>query len=72
MRVYKSACCVILVALLTVTCTNGENLYRFYNWNVTYGDIYPLGVKQQVFRSSSSRGKVTVATDPKPMLLLTR
>ncbi|XP_009353293.2 L-ascorbate oxidase homolog [Pyrus x bretschneideri] len=43
---YKSAC-VILVALLTVTCTNGEDPYRFYNWNVTYGDIYPLGVKQQ-------------------------
>ncbi|KAE8670784.1 L-ascorbate oxidase-like protein [Hibiscus syriacus] len=21
--------------------------YRFYTWNVTYGDIYPLGVKQQ-------------------------
>ncbi|XP_068302888.1 L-ascorbate oxidase homolog [Pyrus communis] len=44
---YKSACCVILFALLTVTCTNGEDPYRFYNWNVTYGDIYPLGVKQQ-------------------------
>lgn len=44
---YKSACCLILVALLTVTCTNGEDPYRFYNWNVTYGDIYPLGVKQQ-------------------------
>ncbi|KAM0979853.1 hypothetical protein ACFX2C_015643 [Malus domestica] len=71
MRVYKSACCVILVALLTVTCTNGEDPYRFYNWNVTYGDIYPLGIKQQVFRSSSSRGEVTVATDPKPTLLST-
>ncbi|KAM0955770.1 hypothetical protein ACFX2A_024618 [Malus domestica] len=47
MGVYKSACCVVLVALLTVTCTNGEDPYRFYNWNVTYGDIYPLGVKKQ-------------------------
>ncbi|KAG5596835.1 hypothetical protein H5410_038067 [Solanum commersonii] len=26
---------------------NGEDPYRFYTWNVTYGDIYPLGVKQQ-------------------------
>ncbi|XP_024960835.1 L-ascorbate oxidase homolog [Cynara cardunculus var. scolymus] len=26
---------------------NGEDPYRFFNWNVTYGDIYPLGVKQQ-------------------------
>lgn len=25
----------------------GEDPYRFFNWNVTYGDIYPLGVKQQ-------------------------
>ncbi|XP_048434108.1 L-ascorbate oxidase homolog [Pyrus x bretschneideri] len=47
MGVYKSACCVILVALLTVICTSGEDPYRFYNWNVTYGDIYPLGIKQQ-------------------------
>ncbi|MCI06440.1 L-ascorbate oxidase, partial [Trifolium medium] len=21
--------------------------YRFFDWNITYGDIYPLGVKQQ-------------------------
>lgn len=27
---------------------NGENPYRFFTWKVTYGDIYPLGVKQQV------------------------
>ncbi|TQD88666.1 hypothetical protein C1H46_025798 [Malus baccata] len=47
MGVYKRTCCVILVALLTVICTSGEDPYRFYNWNVTYGDIYPLGVKQQ-------------------------
>ncbi|XP_065879944.1 L-ascorbate oxidase homolog [Euphorbia lathyris] len=26
---------------------NGDNPYRFFNWKVTYGDIYPLGVKQQ-------------------------
>ncbi|XP_021646093.2 L-ascorbate oxidase homolog [Hevea brasiliensis] len=26
---------------------NGENPYRFLTWKVTYGDIYPLGVKQQ-------------------------
>lgn len=27
---------------------NAEDPYRFFTWNVTYGDIYPLGVKQQV------------------------
>lgn len=44
------ACCfiIILVMLLVCSCTNGEDPYRFYTWNVTYGDIYPLGVKQQV------------------------
>ncbi|XVE91328.1 hypothetical protein REPUB_Repub01dG0000600 [Reevesia pubescens] len=39
-------CCFMVVVLL-VSCTNGEDPYRFYTWNVTYGDIYPLGVKQQ-------------------------
>uniref|UniRef100_A0A7C9DKF2 Ferroxidase n=1 Tax=Opuntia streptacantha TaxID=393608 RepID=A0A7C9DKF2_OPUST len=24
-----------------------DDPYRFFNWNVTYGDIYPLGVRQQ-------------------------
>jgi hypothetical protein len=43
----RSFCSVILVVLL-VACASGEDPYRFYNWNVTYGDIYPLGVKQQV------------------------
>lgn len=27
---------------------NAEDPYRFFTWNVTFGDIYPLGVKQQV------------------------
>ena len=25
-----------------------EDPYRFLTWNITYGDIWPLGVKQQV------------------------
>lgn len=39
---------LILVLLVLVECTNGEDPYKFFTWNVTYGDIYPLGVKQQV------------------------
>ncbi|KAL5102205.1 hypothetical protein RYX36_006532, partial [Vicia faba] len=27
--------------------TSAEDPYKFFNWNVTYGDIYPLGVRQQ-------------------------
>ncbi|KAG6750070.1 hypothetical protein POTOM_047148 [Populus tomentosa] len=37
----------MLAVLLLVTCTAGEDPYRFHTWNVAYGDIYPLGVKQQ-------------------------
>ncbi|KAI4372298.1 hypothetical protein MLD38_010544 [Melastoma candidum] len=37
---------VLLLLLLLVHGTNGDNPYRFFNWKVTYGDIYPLGVKQ--------------------------
>ena len=38
----------VLVMVLLVSGISGEDPYRFYTWNVTYGDIYPLGVKQQV------------------------
>jgi hypothetical protein len=38
----------LLVVLLVLKNSNGEDPYRFFTWNVTYGDIYPLGVKQQV------------------------
>lgn len=41
-----------LSALLCVTISlfafvGAEDPYRFFNWNITYGDIYPLGVRQQ-------------------------
>nr|XP_016503189.1 PREDICTED: L-ascorbate oxidase homolog [Nicotiana tabacum] len=32
------------VTLQSVYC---DNPYRYYTWKITYGDIYPLGVKQQ-------------------------
>lgn len=37
--------------LLLPSCVLGDSPYRFFTWNVTYGDIYPLGVKQQVCSS---------------------
>ncbi|XP_010266098.1 PREDICTED: L-ascorbate oxidase homolog [Nelumbo nucifera] len=37
--------CVVLVLLFAVV--KAEDPYRFFTWNVTYGDIYPLGVRQQ-------------------------
>ncbi|KAG4931819.1 hypothetical protein JHK86_048780 [Glycine max] len=42
------------IAALAVLCISvfgiavvAEDPYRFFTWNVTYGDIYPLGVRQQ-------------------------
>lgn len=35
-----------IVYLLAVS-VGGEDPYRFFTWNVSYGDIYPLGVRQQ-------------------------
>ncbi|XP_019413286.1 PREDICTED: L-ascorbate oxidase homolog [Lupinus angustifolius] len=35
----------VTVSLFAIT--GAEDPYRFFNWNVTYGDIYPLGVRQQ-------------------------
>ncbi|KAJ0547323.1 putative laccase [Helianthus annuus] len=30
-----------------VAIVNAEDPYRFFTWNVTYGDIYPTGIRQQ-------------------------
>ncbi|KAJ7967110.1 L-ascorbate oxidase-like [Quillaja saponaria] len=37
----------VIFGLVNVGVVVGEDPYRFFDWNVTYGDIYPLGVKQQ-------------------------
>ncbi|KAK7283442.1 hypothetical protein RIF29_12960 [Crotalaria pallida] len=37
--------CVVTISLFHVA--SSEDPYRFFNWNVTYGDIYPLGVRQR-------------------------
>ncbi|KAJ4826910.1 hypothetical protein Tsubulata_006137 [Turnera subulata] len=38
--------CVVLFSTLLVF-VSAEDPYLFFDWNITYGDIYPLGVKQQ-------------------------
>lgn len=38
----------LCTGLAVLALVGAEDPYRFFNWNVTYGDIYPLGVKQQV------------------------
>uniref|UniRef100_A0A5B6ZZB6 L-ascorbate oxidase n=1 Tax=Davidia involucrata TaxID=16924 RepID=A0A5B6ZZB6_DAVIN len=34
---------ILLYAIVSIA----EDPYRFFDWNITYGDIYPLGVRQQ-------------------------
>ncbi|KAM0026550.1 hypothetical protein Hdeb2414_s0020g00559431 [Helianthus debilis subsp. tardiflorus] len=39
---------VLICALFFVISNiNGEDPYSFFTWKVTYGGIYPMGVKQQ-------------------------
>jgi hypothetical protein len=45
---------VALLAISLFHIASAEDPYKFFNWNVTYGDIYPLGVRQRVgFKSKS-------------------
>lgn len=39
--------CCISVPLLFAVAVRAEDPYRFFTWNITYGDIYPLGIRQQ-------------------------
>jgi hypothetical protein len=39
---------VLLAASSLLLAARAEDPYRFYTWNITFGDIYPLGVKQEV------------------------
>ncbi|XVE67233.1 hypothetical protein DITRI_Ditri08aG0143600 [Diplodiscus trichospermus] len=42
-----SAAILVLLLLAVIGVVQAEDPYRFFNWNVTYGDIFPLGVKQK-------------------------
>ncbi|XP_011046956.1 PREDICTED: L-ascorbate oxidase homolog [Populus euphratica] len=45
---YRVFCVSLVVFLLFLgNGVNCEDPYRFITWKITYGDIYPLGVKQQ-------------------------
>lgn len=40
-------CFYVAMALGFIGIAIADSPYRFFDWNVTYGDIYPLGVRQQ-------------------------
>lgn len=64
MRGFAGACSLLSVVtlLLALHGVNAGNPYRYYTWRITYGDIYPLGVKQQVqFRSIPVRVCVCIS-----------
>ncbi|MBA0865529.1 hypothetical protein Goshw_012967 [Gossypium schwendimanii] len=41
-----SAVALICATVSLFVIAGAEDPYRFFNWNVTYGDIFPLGVRQ--------------------------
>ncbi|OIV99606.1 hypothetical protein TanjilG_17416 [Lupinus angustifolius] len=47
MKLLLSLCSILLFVFNIIVHVVAEDPYRFFDWNVTYGDIYPLGVKQQ-------------------------
>ncbi|XP_052189075.1 L-ascorbate oxidase homolog [Diospyros lotus] len=40
-------CVAAVSSILFIDGVGADDPYRFFTWNVTYGDIYPLGVRQQ-------------------------
>ncbi|KAK8591995.1 hypothetical protein V6N13_062588 [Hibiscus sabdariffa] len=43
--------CVLCLAFAAVLVVKAESPYRFFNWNITYGDIFPLGFRQQILKA---------------------
>ncbi|KMS95444.1 hypothetical protein BVRB_008230 [Beta vulgaris subsp. vulgaris] len=43
----RTLLCFSIAALFLSSIVVAEDPYRFFSWNITYGDIYPLGVRQQ-------------------------
>lgn len=50
MEAPSSPASLVVVLLLgsLLLQARADDPYRFYTWNVTFGDIYPLGVKPEV------------------------
>ncbi|WOL05965.1 L-ascorbate oxidase [Canna indica] len=38
---------VVLLLSFSAFLVDAEDPYRYFNWDVTFGDIYPLGIRQQ-------------------------
>lgn len=52
---YMLASCIALISVFQFAVA--ESPYRYFDWHVTYGHVYPLGVQQRVrFCLDSSSG----------------
>ncbi|KAF3674298.1 L-ascorbate oxidase -like protein [Capsicum annuum] len=38
---------IVLVVALCMAAVVAEDPYRYFDWRISYGDVYPLGVRQQ-------------------------
>ncbi|CAH2065703.1 unnamed protein product [Thlaspi arvense] len=47
MATNASYAAALIIGFSLLFAVTAEDPYRFFEWNVTYGDIYPLGVRQQ-------------------------
>ncbi|KAG2254443.1 hypothetical protein Bca4012_058029 [Brassica carinata] len=47
MAANASFAAALFIGFALLFAVTAESPYRFFEWNVTYGDIYPLGVRQQ-------------------------
>ncbi|XP_061336923.1 L-ascorbate oxidase homolog [Gastrolobium bilobum] len=49
MRLRNALSSLIILVAISFLCTGVkcEDPYRFFTWKITYGDVHPLGVKQQ-------------------------
>lgn len=63
-----SLCIFVLLSSL-LAAARAEDPYRFYTWNITFGDVYPLGVKQQV-RTPAARARIALFFFLLPALFL--
>lgn len=42
-----SFCASLIFLFSLLSYASSDDPYRFFTWNITYGDIWPLGIKQQ-------------------------
>ncbi|KAK8694765.1 hypothetical protein V6N13_072310 [Hibiscus sabdariffa] len=55
-KTMKQPILLLIICFGVFFCTNAEDPYRFYTWEVTYGTRAPLGVPQQALQKKLDSG----------------